>query len=465
MSGTRFRLFPQHAQGYLEPEIVELPLRPEALGPGPSDHRMQTLMTCDPKGPYEPPFDGPPFRGARLAPALADRRGHFDHIAEDAQAFLACHLFGCVHHALDIWEGYLGHEVVWWHADRLPVLELVPLVQWNNAHSGPGFIETGFKRDRFGTPQLFCLNYDIVAHEVGHAILFSKVGVPATHDVTPAFLGFHEAFCDLMALIGSLHFASVVERLLEQTQGNLYVLNLVARIGEISDLEQIRVADNTATIDDVADLILTPEGRWIDPSGRGRNAHQLALPLTGAVFDVLVDIFQYRLAAEGVIADNDDPRGWTPDLVDEALERARAKVLNGPFAYRQRFQAAFERSLATARDLVGSCMAHVMRSVDAETLDYEEVAALMVAHAGTMGWSDVEAALTENFLARGIDPRPLLSTPHRPVRLRTALPYAVRARRIASTRRALGHRRRPVPGDDAYIAARSLLTHEERLVV
>ena len=52
-------------------------------------------------------------------------------------------MFGVVRRVLDIWEDYLGHEVRWHFADLLPRLELIPLVEWDNAQSGFGFIETG----------------------------------------------------------------------------------------------------------------------------------------------------------------------------------------------------------------------------------------------------------------------------------------------------------------------------------
>ena len=80
-----------------------------------------------------------------------------------------------------------------------------------------------------GRPQPFCLNYDIMAHETGHSILFSQIGVPAPDQISVPFLAFHGSFADLVALIGVLHFGSVQTRLLEQTGGNLYVLNLVNR--------------------------------------------------------------------------------------------------------------------------------------------------------------------------------------------------------------------------------------------
>src|SRR5258708_25274373 len=239
--------------------------------------------------------------------------GHFDHIGPEAAEFRPVHLFGAAQHVIDVWERYFGREFVWWHADTYPQLELVTLVDWANAHSGPGFIETGLQIDRSGQPQLYCLNLDIIAHELGHAFLFSKMGVPRPEKISGAFLAFHESFSDLVALVTALQFGSVMQRLLRQTEGNLYVLNLVSRIGLLSDLTQIRIADNTVKMADVADLELLPSGDWLDPTGAGRNAHDFAQPLTGAIFDALVDIYQDGLVARGAIPPDIDVRQWTPD--------------------------------------------------------------------------------------------------------------------------------------------------------
>ena len=61
--GTLFRLFPQWAQGYAEPELVELAAAPGSIGPGPSDARMYVAHAVDKREPYDPPVWLPPYRG------------------------------------------------------------------------------------------------------------------------------------------------------------------------------------------------------------------------------------------------------------------------------------------------------------------------------------------------------------------------------------------------------------------
>ena len=190
-AGTRFRLFPSYAEGYTEPELVEVSLPPGSIGPGPSDAWMYARNPISKGEPYDPPFYVPPYNGPIYPPAIPGRRGHFDEIAFGTEQFLAAHTYGTVRLVLDIWEHYLARPIVWWHADVIPRVELIPTVQWQNAQSGPGFIEMGQEPDSIGRLQPFCLNFDVLAHETGHGILFSQIGVAP--DVTEAFLAFHES--------------------------------------------------------------------------------------------------------------------------------------------------------------------------------------------------------------------------------------------------------------------------------
>jgi hypothetical protein len=426
VSGTRFRLFPQWQQGFDTPETVLVSSPAGSLRPGPEAPDMYALRPLAKTGPYDPPCDGPPYRGPVLPPVAPDASGHFDHIAPEDPAFLAVHHFGCVRRTLDVWEAYLGRQIIWWHAAVRPQLELVALVDWDNAQSGPGFIEMGMRPNLDGVMQLFALNFDVVAHETGHTILFSELGVPQDGNLHPQFLAFHESFSDLVALVAALHFPSVAQRLLAQTGGDLYRLNLISRIGEVSRLEQIRRADNTATMADMAGLRIGGDGIWIDPSGQGRNAHALAQPLTGALFDLLVEVCQDRLVASGALPRTADARRH--DAAGPATQRAAA-----------RFPAAFQAALAHARDVLGGCMGHVMRTADPVTLSFDQVAGLVTEAAVAQGHGHQLADIVGLFIERGIDPRGTLRDRRRPGHARwRALPFVERARRMSALRGA-GH--------------------------
>jgi len=455
-AGTRFRIYPQFASGYTEPELVTLAAPCGSIGPGPSDATMYAVHPRGKAEPYDPPHYMPPYQGEALPPAMPDRLGHFDGIAEHAPEFQSAHLFACARRTLDVWEAYLGQKVVWWHTAAYPQIELIPVVQWDNAQSGPGFVETGLKIDRHGTAQPYCLNFDVIAHEMGHAILFSEIGVPPVERLSGQFLAFHESFSDLVALISALNFETVVDRLLTQTAGNLYVLNLVSRIGEISDLEQIRTADNTVKMADVADLELGPDGDWIDPTGQDRNAHHLAQPLTGAIFDALVDLYQDGLVARGAIAPHLDTRMWRREEVEASLDWVHAASARQYAAFSRSFRA----SLLEARNTIGACLAHVMRTLEPEDLTFERVAARFIEASILLGRADLTDALLDDFLWRGIDPRPVL----RMKRVVSEsewrrLPYSEKARRVAGARRERDCR---CAHSGSFIAARRLMPHLHR---
>jgi hypothetical protein len=455
--GTRFRLFPAYAAGYAEPETVQVSLPPGTIGPGPSDASMYAVHPLRKDAPYDPPGYQPPFRGPTYPPAVPSPQGHFDHIPLEAPQFLAAHLYGTIRHTLDIWEYYMRRRVVWWHAPAIPRLELIPYVRWENAHSGPGFIEMGEKSNLAGREQPFCLNYDVVAHETGHAILFSMIGVPEESAVTEAFLAFHESFSDLIALIGVMEIPSVTRRLLAQTGGNLYVLNLVNRIGAYSDTQQVRLASNIKTMADVTGLYMTTDGTWHDPTGQNRNQHAIAEPLTGAIFDCLVELYQDGLAARGVIPPEADARGWTRTEV----ERAMATLHRTSAASFARFAPAFHAALDDARHVVARCMAHVILTVRAETLGYPIVVARFLEAAAALGGRRHLSALLDHFLWRGIDPRPVLGIAVRPADRRPR----------GDPRGRLYVAEAPHPGpdraccsQDAFIAARRLMRHPHREV-
>jgi hypothetical protein len=400
--GTRFRLFAVFAEGVAETVAIDLP--PGAVGPGPSDAELYVADAADKPAPYDPPAYGPPYAGALLPPALPDAAGNFDHIAVDTPQFLAAHLYGSVRHTLDIWQRYIGRPVRWWDASVFPRMELIPLLDWDNAQSGPGFMETGLWRGADGEVQPFALNFDVVAHETGHAILFSLVGVPSPAEIGVPFLAFHESFADLVALIGVMQFPSVLDRLLAQTEGNLYVLNLVNRIGETSSHTQIRLAANLATMADVAGIALAPDGTWIDPAGLGRNQHAVAAPLTGAIFDVLVELFQDRLVAAGLLPQEADARGWTRAEVDAAfldLHETAARAF-------RRFAQGFAAAIRDVRDEVGRALAHVMQTVQPAGLTFDAVAARFIEGMLAQGRGPLLEAMLDHFLWRGIDPRPFL---------------------------------------------------------
>jgi hypothetical protein len=428
IGGTRFRLYPQmpELEGFGRPETVRVSPPPGTIGPGPFDGAMRVVDAIDKPAPYEYPYM-PPYRGPVFPPAMPGPDGHFDHIPENSREFLAAHMYGSVRFTLDVWEGYLGHSVGWYHPDDGFVVELVPQVDWDNAHAGIGFIEAGGRINKAGAFQRFALNYDVMAHEVGHTMLFSEVGIPPLEALTPQFLAFHESMSDLVALVSSLHFESILGDLIDDTGGNLYVLNWLNRIGELSHSEQIRVASNEAEMRDLADLRLAPEGEWIDPTGQGRKGHDLAQPLTGAIFDALVEVYQDGLARRGLIAHELDPRGWDRGSVAASLNRLQ-NAYEGAVQIRR---DDFIDALIEARDVVGFALAITWQRLNPAQLTFARVAETFLDAMADIGQVHNLPAFAENFLERGIAVREVPRFDSLPPR---SAPYLLRwrwARRYA----------------------------------
>ena len=298
-SGTRFRLFAQapFLKPLREPETIWVSSPAGSVGPGPADDRMYVIDPINKQTAYglaEDRFGNkayllPPWSGSAFPPALPDADGHFDRIEVESPEFESAHLFGAVRKTLDVWEGYFGHRIEWHFARDFDRLELV--LQRNleeNAFMGYGFLEVGVHRASNGDIHPFSLNFDIVAHEVGHCIIYAVVGVPDPETTFAEYYGFHESAADLTALIAALHFDSVIDELLAATHGNLYTLNLVNRIAELTGNAQIRLAANPASLLDFV-------GGW-------RDEHDLAQPLTGAIFDMLVDVFHEELVERGLFS-------------------------------------------------------------------------------------------------------------------------------------------------------------------
>ncbi|MBA3446357.1 MAG: hypothetical protein H0T56_01880 [Pseudaminobacter sp.] len=371
-AGTRFRLFaqPPFLKPSREPETVWVSSPAGSVGPGPADDRMYVVDPIGKRVAYglaENLFGAaayllPPWPGPAFPPALPDADGHFDHIAIESPEFEAAHLFGAVRRTLDVWEGYFGHPIEWHFARDLDRLELV--LQRNleeNAFMGYGFLEVGIHRASNGDIHPFSLNFDVVAHEVGHCIVYAIVGIPDPEFANAEYYGFHESAADLTALLASLHFDSVVDELLATSHGNLYTFNLLNRIAELTGNRQIRLAANPLSL---LDFI---EG-W-------RDEHDLAQPLTGAVFDMLVDIFHEELVERGLIsADAEDLSDLMEDRPD--YHRVVQPIFDEAYTVSR---DGFREALVSARDTVGIYLAETWRSLSPHHLGYDDIGRALLA--------------------------------------------------------------------------------------
>jgi len=394
-NGTRFRVYPQAPvlQAVTVPETIWVSPPPGAVGAGPADDQMYVADAVDKRVPYGEP-DLPPYSGLVHEPPQPSAEGHFDHLLPGTRQFEAAHMYAVIRRVLDVWECYFGHPIVWHFNDMFERLELIPQIHWKNAQSGYGYIESGFSENKLGEPQLYCLNFDILAHEIGHSIIYSKVGWPTSEAATSQYYGFQEAAADMTALIAALHFDSVVERLLRDTSGNLYSLNELNRIAELSELEQVRVASNNQRMSDYA-------AGWY-------KEHELSQPLTGALFDVLIEFFHLNLIDS--------------QLIDEELaEAAYDSILPGvnTHALQQQFNQAyaghhteFKSALLQSRDYLGVLLANSWSRLPADNLTYVDVGHALLDADLEIGGGHYQAQIAECFRWREIgtvSPGPKLS--------------------------------------------------------
>ena len=163
-----------------------------------------------------------------------------------------------------------------------------------------------------------------------------------------------------MALLAVLHFDSVVERLLETTSGNLYTLNELNRFAELSEDEQIRIAGNARRMSEFVD-------GWT-------KEHDLSQPLTGALFDILVDIFHESLLERGLISPEVEEFADQVQRVPEYEPLIQA-LFDEAYAINPE---GFREALLEARDYLGLALAETWRRLPAESLNYDDVAAILL---------------------------------------------------------------------------------------
>lgn len=362
-TGTRFRIFPQprfltRADGsgplFPEPEVVVVSVPPEGMMPGPADERM-FVVDAIAKLPYGN-SSRPPWTGPRNAPVQPGRDGHFDHLDPDSRAFSAATMYATVRRVLDIWEDYFDRRIDWHFEPDFARMELIPLIEWNNAQSGYGFLEFGFGTTTSGTidhTRPYCENFDVLAHELGHSIVFATVGVPShPQDRGIDYGGMHESCGDLTAIVALLHFESFVRELLDSTKGNLLTVNGLDRVGELSDSREIRVAFNAKRMSDVDE-----------------QPHRRSLPLTGAIFDTMVEVFQQELVKQGLITAELRERSThlpsgAGDLIE--IQAAFTDAYNGN-------EKRFTEALLLARDYLGRLLAVTWGNLSPHFLTYHDV--------------------------------------------------------------------------------------------
>lgn len=127
-----------------------------------------------------------------------------------------------------------------------------------------------------------CRSFDIVAHETAHAVLDGLKPQWLQADAPPQTGGLHEAFGDLTAIFLALSQLDQCEAVVAQTKAKLHDKTYLADIAEqfgmaLGGSTGLRNADNDLTLGQA-----------------GTQVHAISQVFTGAMYDVLADMFAYE---------------------------------------------------------------------------------------------------------------------------------------------------------------------------
>ena len=130
-----------------------------------------------------------------------------------------------------------------------------------------------------------CRSLDIVAHETGHAVLDALQPGWLGLANPPQTGGLHESFGDLTAIFLALSQLDQVEAVIAQTKANLHDKTFLSDLAEEFGLalgrpNGLRNADNDLTLSQV-----------------GTEVHAISQVFTGAIYDILADIFAFERQA------------------------------------------------------------------------------------------------------------------------------------------------------------------------
>ncbi len=245
-------------------------------------------------------LDGP--RDARImfgqpgiTPVAPNAFGDFVTMPDTPQ-FDAVHTYAVVRQTLTMYQRALadGHDdtpLPWqWNSS----VDLTPLAIF--PHGLPNVMNAFYSRTecclKFGdfipggqSERVFtCRSLDIVSHETGHAVLDGLKPDWLLADNPPQTGGLHEAFGDLTAIFLTLSHLDQCEAIVAQTKARLHNKTFLADIAEQFGLalgrsNGLRNADNDITL-----------------SQAGTEVHAISQVFTGAIYDILADLFTLERA-------------------------------------------------------------------------------------------------------------------------------------------------------------------------
>lgn len=127
-----------------------------------------------------------------------------------------------------------------------------------------------------------CRSLDIVSHETGHAVLDGLKPGWLLSGNPPQTGGLHESFGDLTAIFLALSQLDQVDAVIAQTKANLHDKTFLSDLAEqfglaLGRTNGLRNADNDLKLSEV-----------------GNEVHAISQVFTGAIYDILADIFAFE---------------------------------------------------------------------------------------------------------------------------------------------------------------------------
>ena len=215
--------------------------------------------------------------------------------------YYAANTFSATAKTIEVFEEAYGEPIQW--AFRSPQLTVNPdkgemLNAYYSRNEGSinffHSFDNVFNRDVYSGG-----SGEVVAHETGHAILDGlRPGYLGTWSPAPG--GFHESFGDVLAMLVSLGDERVLDKVIEQTGGDLSQPNVAAYLGEelgmaINNSQGSNVTGGDYTRNAINDF------QWQDPStlpGRAphdqlsKQVHSYSRLWTGSFYDVFQGMHQ-----------------------------------------------------------------------------------------------------------------------------------------------------------------------------
>lgn len=270
---------------------------------------------------------------ARFAIPGLPEAGDLDASKPGSVEFQASHLLVILSHAYDIWENYFGAPFNW---ETGPVLPVQPRAGRDlNAYYDRTALKFFYTTDSLTKRQIYtCESSDVAAHECGHAIL------DAHHpdywsSLHPETAAFHEAFGDITALLTTLQFPAVRERLLRETNGDLSQSSNVTRLAEqLGNALYIEYGKEVAGALYLRDLVnrFRYQETWNLPAAAPYNrlaseAHSFSRIVSGAIYQIFVSMYEAKRNADEKLS-ADDALVQARDAIGKLL--ATALVLAPP---------------------------------------------------------------------------------------------------------------------------------------